>query len=287
MRRDRRMMRDGRNPYGSRGGYISSSRPRGDRASSGRGRSMGRGRDGYTGDLADPLYNERKRIVEESMGQYPIHSDYEYATDYDKASGRGGNRGGNRSGGRGRDNDMGYGRNINYMGRYGNTPFEMRSMEDYQDYEDYGEYDYEMDYAGYDMNYDMDYEMDYARGGRGGRGRGRDRRDYGEDEGLEKEELSRWTMKLKSKLEPKDKEMFSKEKVINKAKQMGIDFEEFSEEELYLTTLMMYTDYNRTLGAANLDIYMKLAKDWLMDDDVEARGSEKLAKYYEEIVMGD
>jgi hypothetical protein len=94
-------------------------------------------------------------------------------------------------------------------------------------------------------------------------------------------------MKLKSKLDPKDKEMFTKEKVMKKAESMGIPFEDFSEEELYLTTLMMYTDYNKTLGSANLDIYMKLAKDWLMDDDVEVKGSEKLAKYYDEIVMGD
>jgi hypothetical protein len=237
MRRDRRMMRDGRNPYGSRGGYVVSSR-RGDRASSGRGRSMGRGRDGYTGDLADPLYNERKRIVEESMGQYPIHSDYEYATDYDKAS---------------------HGRNVMYEGRYGNTPFEYNRREDYNYGRDYM-YDYDM----------MDYNYE---------------RDYGDT--LNEEEIHRWCMKLKNKLDPKDKEMFSKEKVMKKAEAMGIPFEEFTEEELYLTTLMMYTDYNKTLGSANLDIYMKLAKDWLMDDDVEVRGSEKLAKYYDEIVMGD
>jgi hypothetical protein len=68
---------------------------------------------------------------------------------------------------------------------------------------------------------------------------------------------------------------------------MGVPFEEFTEKELYLTTLMMFTDHNKTLGSANLDVYMKLAKDWLCDDDTELRGSEKLAKYYDEIVMGD
>ena len=252
MRRDRRMMRDGRNPYGSRGGYVVSSR-RGDRASSGRSRSMGRGRDGYTGDLADPLYNERKRIVEESMGQYPIHSDYEYATDYDKAMGRD------------------YARNVSYEGRYGSTPFEYNRREDYgMDYARGRSRDYNYDYDMMDYSYSRDYNYG---------------RDYGDM--LNEEEIGRWTMKLKSKLEPKDKEMFSKDKVIKKAESMGVSFEEFSEEELYLTTLMMFTDYHKTLGSANLDIYMKLAKDWLMDDDVEVKGSEKLAKYYDEIVMGD
>ena len=235
MRRDRRMMRDyrrsrmdGRNPYGSKGGYVVSSRGRRDRNYS---------RDYYTGDLQDPLYHERKRMVEESMGKYPIHTDYEYATDYDKSYGNPNYRG--------REYDARYdyagSRNVSYEGRYGSTPFEYSRREDYGEMEDK----------------------------------------------LDHEELEEWCHKLKSRLEPKDKDMFSKEKVIKKAHDMGVSFDEFTEEELYLTTLMMYTDYHRTLGAANLDIYMKLAKDWLMDDDVAVRGSEKLALYYDEIVMGD
>ncbi len=55
-------------------------------------------------------------------------------------------------------------------------------------------------------------------------------------------------------------------------------------EDLYVTTLMMYTDYYKTLGNANMSIYVKLARDWLMDDDTSVKGSEKLATYYHNIV---
>jgi hypothetical protein len=58
----------------------------------------------------------------------------------------------------------------------------------------------------------------------------------------------------------------------------------FTMDDLYLTTIMMYTDYYKTLGNANISIYVKLAKDWLMDKDVSVKGSEKLASYYENIV---
>ena len=34
----------------------------------------------------------------------------------------------------------------------------------------------------------------------------------------------------------------------------------------------------------NVDIYIRLAKDFLYDDDASVKYSEKLAKYYDEIV---
>lgn len=47
----------------------------------------------------------------------------------------------------------------------------------------------------------------------------------------------------------------------------------------------MYTDYKNTLGKGNVDIYIRLAKDFLCDEDASVKYGEKLAVYYEDIVM--
>lgn len=128
-------------------------------------------------------------------------------------------------------------------------------------------------------------EQDYARG--------RNRRDYYYDyagdygENLGKEELEHWNKKLMKEVEDKDKQFFSKENIMRKAQEMGIKFDKFNQEEFYVTALMMYTDYCKTLGTANMDIYLRLAKDWLEDDDVAVKGGEKLAVYHDCIVEGD
>lgn len=200
---------------------------------------------------------------------------------------------------RGRDNARG---REDYAGRrmgmgprgsdYGHTPFEQMQErnrydmnQDYNDYADYNDYnDYEMDYndyGDYDYNdYGMDYEQDY-RGGRDYRRGGR--RGYGSNK-LEKEDYQEWIGKLMEEVDHKDSEMFKKEKIMQKAQELGIKPEGFTMDDLYLTTIMMYTDYYKTLGNANISIYVKLAKDWLMDKDVSVKGSEKLASYYENIV---
>ena len=36
-----------------------------------------------------------------------------------------------------------------------------------------------------------------------------------------------------------------------------------------------------------MDIYLRLAKDWLEDDDVSVKGGEKLAVYHDCIVEGE
>lgn len=114
------------------------------------------------------------------------------------------------------------------------------------------------------------------------------RRNYDYDSGmLGQEELMDWSEKLKKELEEKDKQFFSKENIKKKAEDMGIKFDKFSLDEFYLTVLMVYTDYCKTLGTANMDIYLRLAKDWLEDDDVKVKGGEKLATYHDYIVEGD
>lgn len=229
------MAMDGRNRYGSAGGYVSSRRPRRDRAmEEDMARGMNRG--GRGGNRGSNDY-----------GSYDSEYDSRYDNDY----------------GTGEYNtrDSVYGREL--YGYYGDTPFEIRRS--------------------YPMR---DYNMDYARGGR--RDYGYDYNygmDYGEDYKLDKQDIEHWTKKLMKDIDDKEKEMFSKEKVLNKAKEMGIKFEEFTPEEYYVTVLMTYTDYCKTLGSANIDLYLRLAKDWLMDDDVEIKYGEKLGAYFDNIVM--
>ena len=277
-------MRDGRNPYGSRGGYVVSGR----RGRRGRGRDRGMGED-Y-----------------EDMGRGRDYGDYE-------SRGRGRDRGGDyadyegdmaRGGGRGRDRGQDYGdyeMGDNARGRDGHYPMgrgymPIEAMGYFNGYYGMGEEDFArggrgggrgrgVDRAGgRDYGYD-DYGMDYARGGRG--------RDYGYDyagdygENLTKQELEHWKKKLMEKVDDKDKQFFSKENLTQKAKQMGIELEKFSAEELEVATLLMYTDYGKTLGTSNMDLYVRLAKDWLEDKDVAMKGGEKLAVYFDCIVEGE
>ena len=79
--------------------------------------------------------------------------------------------------------------------------------------------------------------------------------------------------------------MFTKEAIVQRVKQMGKPMENFGEKELEVTTLMVYTDYKNSIGQ-NPDLAVKLAYDWLADKDVKVKGAEKLAVYYDEIVMG-
>lgn len=157
--------------------------------------------------------------------------------------------------------------------------------------------------SGYYGSPEQDYGMDYRRGGGSrmdygydirGRGRGRDYGydygDYGDDYGdygetLSEKELEEWNKKLLGQLDEREKQMFSKDAIMQKIKQMNKPMEGFGEKELYTTMLMLLTDYKMTLPA-NPDTYLRLAYDWLSDKDVAVKGAEKLAIYYDEVVMG-
>ena len=153
--------------------------------------------------------------------------------------------------------------NRELYGYYGDTPFEIRRS--------------------YPMR---DYNMDYARGGR--RDYGYDYgMDYGGENKLNKEELEEWDHKLMKHMDEKSKEMLKKDRIIKKAEEMGIKFDHFTQDEFYTTVLMMYTDHCDSFGSASVETYMRMAKDFLMDDDVAYKHGEKLAVYYDEIVMGE
>ncbi len=201
--RDMRDMRDMRNPYGSKGGYVSSRRP-------------GRDRNEYQ--------------------------------------------------------DRGY-----YEGEFRGRSGDHRSGRDRRDYGDYGDYnDYGRDYAQggrdragyYDMGGYNDYASSYDYGG-----------GY-----LSKEELSHWEKKLYGEMEKGECEMLSRDKIMKRAKEVGIKYDEFTEDEFVVTVLALYTDYCKTLGKANIDMYIKMAKDFLEDKDAGVKYGEKLAAYYDHIV---
>lgn len=250
MREDMRY--DGRNPYGSRGGYVSSSRP------SRRGRGRGRRGDRGMMDYAHDDMRGDGRV----MRSYPRIDRGDYG--YDR-----------------REEDMrrmdyGYMRDGHYMhgGRQGG-------------YEP-------VEFMGYCSGYYGSPDQDYARG-RGGRGdygydmRGRydygydDYGDYGET--LTEKELDHWCHKLKSQLDDREKQMFSKENIMQRAKQMGIEMKGFGENELYALTLAKYLDHKQSIGQ-NLDLSIKLARDAMNDQDAMYQGAEWLCVYYDTFVAG-
>jgi hypothetical protein len=132
-------------------------------------------------------------------------------------------------------------------------------------------------------------------------GRGRDygydmrgRRDYGYDYGypygdfgetLSEQELESWNKRLMEQLDEREKQMFHKDAIMQKFKQMGKQMEGFGEKELYTATLMSYTDDKEFIGQ-NPDLAIKLGYAFLADKDAKTRGAKKLAVYYDEIVMG-
>lgn len=148
---------------------------------------------------------------------------------------------------------------------------------------EFGRYDGHYPYYGqypmmndYESRGGRDYNYDYRRDYRG---------DYGET--LNRKEIEKWNKKLMKEVEEKDKQFFSKEHISNKARNMGISFDKYNEEELAVATAMMYTDYCNALKpfvGANMDVYIKLADAFLNDKDASVKGGEKLAVYHDCIV---
>ena len=195
---------DGRNPYGSRGGYVTSRSPRRDR------------------EMMD--YNMPK-------------GDYR---------------------------------------RVGMPP-----MRDYGDYDmrgdmrgrDYG--DYNRDYADYEMH-DMrgrDYGDDY------------DMRDYGKMEygKMSHEDIEKWKKHMKNQ-DGTMGEHFKKEQVMQAARQIGVNPEEYGEHIFPLVMNMMYSDYcavAKKFGLDRPDFYAELAKAFLNDKDFGGEPEEKVWLYYQ------
>jgi hypothetical protein len=85
------------------------------------------------------------------------------------------------------------------------------------------------------------------------------------------------------------KHFFKKENVEQKARQMGIEMKNFSAEELAIASYMLYSDYCKSLKpyvGQNMDVFIKMGEEFLIDPDSAVKGGEKLALYFE-IVSGE
>ena len=111
--------------------------------------------------------------------------------------------------------------------------------------------------------------------------------DYAAERVLTPAEIKEWKHELMMDVNDSSKPMLMDESVLKKAKALGIKFDKFTEDEFIVTVIMMFTDHWRTIGKGSLDVYVKLADDWLCDEDTALCGSEKLAMYYETIVEGE
>ena len=253
MNRDMRDMRyDGRNPYGSRGGYVSSRRPRGRRGD--------RGMD-YGYDMRDMRRGGRRDYADMRM-------DRGYSPDMEMGRPM---------------SDMRGGYNRGYDGHYGRGGMQSYEPIEFMGYCN-GYYGAPQDRGDYGRGRDYGYDMRRDYGDYGYRDYGyRDYGDYGET--LTEEEMDKWCKKLKSQLSEQEKQMFSKEMISQKARQMNLPVEKFGEKELEVVTLMMLTDYKEVIGA-NLDTAVRMAVAFLNDKDSEVQGKEKLALYYD-LVTGE
>lgn len=151
------------------------------------------------------------------------------------------------------------------------------------------EYDSRYDYRGSEYPREHSRPMQYELYGVGGM-RPRMDYDYGYDYGYdyakesEKEyekDLHEWVEKLKKY----DRFGWSKEQVIQQAKDMGVKFSDYDEMEFYATYIMLMSDFKK-IGNDPYN-YLSMAKEFLEDDDAKLKGSEKLCAYLYTIVLGE
>jgi hypothetical protein len=153
----------------------------------------------------------------------------------------------------------------------------MPPMRDYDDYDMRGDMR-GRDYADYEMH-DMrgrdygDYGMDYAD------------RDYGEMEygKMSHKDIENWKRHLKNQ-DGTMGEHFKKEQVMQAARQIGVNPEEYGEHIFPLVMNMMYSDYcavAKKFGLDRPDFYAELAKAFLNDKDFGGEPEEKVWLYYQ------
>ena len=183
------------------------------------------------------------------------------------------------------DYEMDYRESRNQYGdRYGSS----RNRDRYPDERDYMDYNYDRESRRmYESDMRRNYrDSDYAVGGIGRpheyNRRNRDYRDYAEEDDYDEEyeeDLKKWTQKLKKS----DRFGLSKDQVIQKAKEMKVDFKQYDENEFYAIYLMHISDYPSVANEPHT--YLAMTKAWLEDKDLQISPSEKVCKYLYEIVM--
>lgn len=210
---------------------------------------------------------------EEGGNKYFIYRDGRDGRDYaDMRDGRNpyGSRGGYVVSSK-RDRAMDY---ADYRGdmNYDNRNDYARNRRDYGS--EYGDRAYDRGYSQPDYRYDYmederdrQYDYDYA---------------DGDSHKLTKKDIKKWEKDIENADGTMGKK-YSKEQIMPIAQQLGIKFNDFTEDELVMTANMLYSDYCKVLGS-DMMIYVKLAKAFLEDDDFDGKGSEKLMLYYKCIV---
>ena len=285
----RRMQGDGRNPYGSKGGYVVSNRQMQDGLMMQDMRAYQQGN--YNGSLSDM-----------TMQNQPINHDPYMPRDYAMNNQGMSSQGQRNDYGSGmpyagvpafyQQNGQGYDMAMRNQMQNGYDMARRNQMQGGYDGHHYGMQGQGMTYypveamGTFNGYYGMP-QQDFARNqGQGGYNQGQNRNvgDYGES--LTTEDLEKWCKKLKEQLDEREKSMFSKQAIMQHAKQIGRSVEGFGEKELEVATLMIYTDYKNSIGQ-NLDLAVRLAFDWLNDKDTAVKGAEKLAIYYDCVVEGD
>ena len=105
--------------------------------------------------------------------------------------------------------------------------------------------------------------------------------DHREDERyLCRQDMREWSRMLEN-ADGSHGAKFTHEQVMGMAKEHGIHFRRFTEDEFVMTVNMMYADYCEAVGASDIAVYIKMAKAFLEDPDARVDGGEKLAIYYE------
>ena len=168
----------------------------------------------------------------------------------------------------------------------------------------YGRIYYNNDERGYgrrDRGYDM---MDERRGRDRNYGmderRGRDRGyeideryddydsrmdiEYNDAMYLTEHEMRDWTKHLEN-ADGSHGAKFGREQIIAVAKAQGVEFKDFTEDELVMTANMLYSDYCKAIPNSDATTYVRMAKAFLTDPDSRYTGGEKLAKYFDEFAM--
>lgn len=163
-----------------------------------------------------------------------------------------------------------------------------------RDYADYAEYDNQRDYQNYEKYDYARNRRDYEQGGQYGRDSGYgygvgmfdyDTEDYAMRGGhyrLSNKDIKKWEKGLESADGTRGKK-WEVDQVRQIAQQQGIRFEEYSPELLTAVANMLYSDFCKVLGA-DPNIYVKLSKAWLEDDDFDGEPDEKAMLYYKCIV---
>ena len=170
-----------------------------------------------------------------------------------------------------------YGRTSEYRTEYPDMAYSRSRMSRTRDYGE-RDYEYDRDYGDVSRVGSFEYDTYY------------DGRDYGGEYKLSSRELKEWSRDLLDEIKPEHRQSFEKENFERKVRELGIEPREYSMEELYVTTLMMESDYGQTMskyGINNLDVMICLAKDFLEDPDSDLRFGDKLAAYCMNVAFVD